>query len=180
MQFPNQNDLLQAAILPVSAQLSQLKQVLSDYAMKAGGTAVVVSNLQMLWEQSSMANDRPRILICWNGENRRGDFSVASVNHRVDRKFIVAVTRGKGWGSERGASVYKTVGDADPFADVVSEVRDLIRCMVGISGEFPIDYVGTSPMTSGNKSLDSYGIEFTTANDNPEILMTNPNAPTSP
>jgi hypothetical protein len=131
----------------------------------------------MLWMQASMANDRPRILICYNGEKSRGEFSVAAANHRVDRQWIVAVTRGRGWNVKRGDSLYKTVGNADPFYDVIEEVRDLIRCMVGISEEFPVDYKGMSPMSSGNNALDSYAIEFSTANDEPAILLTNPNAP---
>ena len=180
MQFPSQADLLKAASLSRSEQMQQMVDVLKPYAAKSGGFADVVSNLQMLWAQVSMANDRPRILICYNGQKIRGDFSVAASNHRVDRQWIVAVTRGKGWSANRGDSVYKTVGNNDPFLDVVSEVTTLIRCMIGISGEFPVDYKGDSPMSSGNKALDSYAIEFSTANDEPAILLTNPNQPTSP
>ena len=159
----------------ISTQASQIRAVLSPYAAKSGGAAEVVSNLQMLWMQASMANDRPRILICYNGEKSRGEFSVAAANHRVDRQWIVAVTRGRGWNANRGDSLYKTVGNADPFYDVIEEVRELIRSMIGISEEFPVDYKGMSPMSSGNKALDSYAIEFSTSNDEPQILLTNPN-----
>ena len=162
----------------ISAQCQQIVDVLKPYATKSGGFADMVSNLQMLWAQASMADDRPRILVCYNGENLRGDFSVASFNHRVDRQWIVAVTRGRGWSANRGDSLYKTVGNADPFYDVVEEVRELIRTMIGISEEFPLDYKRISPMSSGNKALDSYAIEFSTANDVPAIVFNNPNSPT--
>ena len=85
------------ALLSISQQAQQLSDVLLPYAAKSGGDAQIVSNLQMLWMQASMANDRPRILICYNGEQSRGEFSVAAANHRVDRQWIVAVTRGRGW-----------------------------------------------------------------------------------
>ena len=161
----------------ISQQTQQIVDVLKPYAQKSGGFADMVSNLQMLWAQASMANDRPRILICYNGESIRGDFSVASANHRVDRQWIVAVTRGRGWSANRGDSLYKTVGNADPFLDIVEEVRELIRTMIGVSEEFPVDYKRVSPMSSGNKALDSYAIEFSTANDIPGIQLTNPSQP---
>ena len=165
------------APVSISNQAQQIVDVLNPYATKSGGVAVTVSNLQMLWAQASMASDRPRILICYNGETSRGDFSVANVNHRVDRTWVVAVTRGRGWNADRGSSLYKTVGNADPFYDVVEEVRELLRCMIGISEEFPIDYKRVSPMSSGNKALDSYAIEFSCAVDIPAIRLTNPNPP---
>lgn len=159
------------APISISQQASNILAVLQPYAQASGGTAEVVSNLQMLWLQASMATDRPRILVCYNGETSRGDFSVANVNHRVDRQWIVAVTRGRGWNSNRGDSLYKTVGTVDPFYDVVEEVRELLRTKSDISEEFPIDYKRISPMISGNKALDSYGIEFSVASDIPTIYL---------
>lgn len=158
----------------ISVQCQQIVDVLKPYATKSGGFADMASNLRDLWAQTSMASDRPRILVCYNGENIRGDFSVAAFNHRVDRQWIVAVTRGRGWNANRGDSLYKTAGNADPFLDVVEEVRELIRTMIGISEEFPLDYKRISPMTSGNKALDSYAIEFSTANDIPAVLLQQP------
>jgi hypothetical protein len=114
--------------------------------------------------------------VCYNGENSRGDFSVANRLHRVDRQWIVAVTRGRGWSSNRGDSLYKTVGNSDPLYDVVEEVRELLRCMIGISEEFPIDFKRISPMNAVNKALDAYAIEFSTANDIPAIIPS-PNNP---
>ena len=177
MAFISQSPAGLAQPPSISQQAQQIVDLLKPYAQKSGGFADVVSNLQMLWAQASMANDRPRILVCYNGEQIRGDFAVAAFNHRVDRQWIVAITRGRGWNINRGDSLYKTAGNADPFYDVVEEVRELIRTMVGISEEWPLDYKRLSPMASGNKALDSYAIEFSTANDIPGITLTNPNPP---
>jgi hypothetical protein len=168
------------APIAISEQARQIAAVLEPYATASGGFAGVVSNLQMLWAQASMDSEKPRLLICYNGENSRGDFSVANRLHRVDRQWVVAVTRGRGWRSNRGASLYQTTGNADPFYDVVEEVRELLREMLGISEEFPIDFKRISPMSSGNKALDSYAIEFSTANDIPAILMRPDDRPTNP
>jgi hypothetical protein len=163
----------------ISQQAAQIQQLLSPWAVAAGGSAEVVSNLQMMWNQATMDTQKPRLLIVYNGETIRGEFAVAAFNHRVDRQWIVAVTRGRGWNANRGDSLYKTVGNADPFYDVIEEVRELIRSMIGISEEFPVDYKRISPMSSANKALDAYGIEFSTANDIPGITFTNTNAPAS-
>ena len=162
------------APISISQQAGNILAVLQPYAQSSGGAAEVVSNLQMLWLQASMVTDRPRILVCYNGEQSRGDFSVANVNHRVDRQWIVAVTRGRGWNSNRGDSLYKTVGKVDPFYDVVEEVRELLRTKSDISEEFPIDFKRISPMSSANKALDAYAVEFSTANDCPTIYLTPP------
>jgi len=159
------------APISISQQAQNIVDVLRPYAETSGGVAEVVSNLRELWAQAAMSSDRARILVCYNGEQSRGDFSVANVNHRVDRQWIVAVTRGRGWNSKRGDSLYKTVGSTDPFYDVVEEVRELLRTITNISEEFPIDYKRISPMTSGNKALDSYGIEFSCASDIPTIYL---------
>ena len=161
----------------ISEQADQIRTLLDEYAKTAGGTAEVVSNVQMLWNQASMDTVKPRILIVYNGEIARGEFAVASFNHRVDRQWIVAVTRGRGWSANRGDSLYKSTGNSDPFYDVIEEVREIIRSMIGISEEFPLDFKRISPMSSANKALDSYALEFSTANDLPQILFTNPNQP---
>ena len=162
------------APVSISNQAGQIALVLQGYAQSAGGVADVVSNLRDLWFQASQSSQKPRILICYNGESARGDFSVANYNHRVDRQWIVAVTRGRGWLANRGDSLYKTTTQ-DPLYDVVEEVRELLRCMIGISEEFPIDFKRISPMNSQNKALDAYAIEFSTANDIPEIIANIPN-----
>ena len=158
--------------ISISEQADQIRELLSPFAVKYGGSAEVVSNLKMMWTTVSMANDRPRIIIVYNGETIRGEFAAAAFNCRVDRQWIVAVTRGRGWNINRGDSLYKTAGNADPLYTVVETVRDLIRSMLGISEELPLDYKRISPMTSANENLDSYAIEFSTANDVPAIRWT--------
>jgi hypothetical protein len=161
----------------ISGQAGQILAQLLPFAESAGGAAEVVSNLQMLWKQAAMDTQKPRILICYNGESIRGEFATAAINHRVDRQWIVAVTRGRGWTAQRGSSLFQAVGNADAFYDVVEQVRDLIRRMLGISEEFPVDFKRISPMSSQNKALDSYAIEFSTASDIPAITYTNPDQP---
>jgi len=166
-----------AAPLTISQTAQQLKSQLSTWAVTAGGKAVVASNTKDMWEQASQNTQTPLVLICYNGETIRGERAVSAFNHRVERNWIVAVTRGRGWNTERGASLYTTTANADPLYDVVEEVRDAIRVMTGISEEFPVEFQSISPMSSNNKELDAYAIQFTVAADIPAITLTNPNAP---
>lgn len=163
--------------LTISQTAQQLKTQLSTWATTAGGKAVVVSNTKDMWEQASQNTQTPLVLICYNGETIRGERAVSALNHRVERNWIVAVTRGRGWNIERGASLYKTTQNADPFYDVVEECRDQIRVLTGISEEWPVEFLRISPMSSGNKALDAYAIEFTVAADIPAVYLTNPNTP---
>jgi hypothetical protein len=145
------------------------KQSLAEWAEQQGGIVVVASNLKDMWEQAYKVSDRPRVLICYAGENARGPFSRAAATHRVDRLWQIAVTRGRGLNAERGTSLTNQVGNADPFYDVVEYVRDRIRAINNTSVEAPLDYKANRPMSSGNLILDGYIIDFSTAHDLPQL-----------
>lgn len=148
-----------------------IQQVLNAWATPLGGVASVCSNLRDMWNQASMDSTRPRLLIVWNGADSRGGFGVRNANHREDREWIVAVTRGRGFYSNRGDSLSQTKGNETPFYDVVETVRDLCRSILNISEELPtIDYKTIRPMQLGNLVVDGYMIAFGTANDIPMIL----------
>lgn len=164
----------------ISNQAGQIQAVLDGWAAPKGGSAQVASNLTDKWLQSYQSSQKPLILITYTGEQSRGDFSVANRNHRVDRSWSVLIKRGRGFSANRGDSLNKTVGSIEPFYDSVEAIRELLRCMVGISEEIPIDYKSIRPIgQSGGEIIDSYVIEFSTANDIPAIMAINPNQPTN-
>ncbi len=165
------------APIKISDQSNQIQVVLGTWATPRGGVASVVSNLREMWNQASQSSQKPRILICYNGESSRGDFSVANRNHRVDREWQIAVTRGRGFSANRGDSLSETVGNAEPFYDSVETIRDMFRTMIGISEEIPIDYRDIKPMQLGDLVIDGYVIKATTANDIPGIQRIPPIPP---
>ena len=153
-----------------------LSQVLGDWIASFGGTAAPASNLRDLWNQSSMSSKKGRILICYLGEKARGDFSVANALNRVDRQWAVAITRGRGYYSIRGDSLYKQGNAEIPLYDIVEQTRDKIRSILNISEELPtLDYKSIKPMQYGNLVIDGYLIEFSTANDIPFIRTSTEN-----
>jgi len=137
-----------------------------------GGVAKVVPNLKEFWNQSSMSSQKPRILIVYNGDSARGTFSQITPWHRVDRVWLVAVTKGRGFYSNRGAGLNDSNVTETPLYDVLETVRDMIRALGTISEETPgPDYRNTKPMQFGGALIDGYLIEFTTANDIPSNLQ---------
>jgi hypothetical protein len=165
--------------LTIAETLNAIVANLSQWAAQYSGTAAGVSNLSELWNQSSINSQVPRILVCFTGEQSRGDFGNIAAWHRVDREFTIAVTKGRGYFSNRGDSLSNPNVVELPFLDALEQVRDQWRSMLGISEELPtIDYRQMRPMQMGNLVVDGYLIIGTLAADIP-FIGTQPQNPTS-
>ncbi len=143
---------------------------------ESAGTAVVVSDLLHMWQQAFQSNGKLRVLICLFGEEARGDFPTAAATHRVDRHWVVAVTRGRGFVANRGDTLTDTTGNNKPLYQLTEQVRDIIRSMLDASVESPVDYRGFKPMTAPTGELiDGYLLEVVLVDDLPAIVSTPPN-----
>jgi hypothetical protein len=169
-------------VMTIEWQAQMIQMWLDDWAQARGGYAKVLANMRHLWEEIFMTDERPRILICFNGEQARGGFNQANLLHRVDRQWIVAVIRGHGFTNQM-AKLDGPTAAVDPFYKDCQTVRDKCRVLVNISEEPPVDYKGMDPLPSAapygqtaNIFLDGYGIKFSTANDIPAITQINPDA----
>lgn len=170
MLFPPPTILQQANIIGLQCR---------TFTDPRGGTVKLLENMRKLWEEIYIASDSPRILICFNGEQARGAFSVSNTLHRVDRSWIVVIIKGKGFNavedSGKGAGS-QVVGVAEPFLTSIEKLRETLRVLINISEEFPIDYKsikplpGIAPGNTANVFIDGYAIEFSTANDIPDIV----------
>jgi len=162
-----------AAPITISQEANLIQANLQEWVGQWGGSAEVVSNLRELWNQAALNSQSPRILVVYNGEVARGSFEQISRYHRVDRSWLIAVTKGRGYFSNRGASLSEHAQIEMPLFDVIENVRDLVRFMDYISEETPHpDYRSIKPMQLGNLVVDGYLIEITTANDIPSNLIT--------
>jgi hypothetical protein len=160
----------------ISDQLKAIKQYLQEQLTEAapGSVAAICSNLKDMWKQAFQASDRFKVLIVWKGDTVRGPFSQANCWVRVDRQWVVAVIHGRGYEAERGDSV-------PVLSDMVENVRDWLRSMLGLSEELPtIDLKGITQANQGNLILDGYLIEFSTANDIPMIFQQGATTPIVP
>lgn len=167
--------------MTITKTANKLRDILAQWAEPNGGTAQVVFDLREMWATAYKESEKPRILICYNGEQIRGDFSVAALLGRVDRQWLVAITRGRGFNPKRGQSLTDSKGNAEPFYDSVENVRDYLRCAIGVSAENlrtdnpdsgTIDFKAIRPMDNGDLIVDGYIIEFSTAADLPLVATT--------
>lgn len=163
----------------ISDQANMIAAKLDGWVGPRGGQVKVMANTRHLWEEvySYAIVDNPKVLVCFNRERSRGSEQLRNTLHRVDRNWLVVVMRGHGFVNKMAKT---DVTQTDDFYTACEELRDSIRVITSISEEFPIDYVGMSPLPGAavpgmaNVFLDSYQIEFNTANDIAEIVMLAP------
>lgn len=146
-----------------------------DFADPRGGKVELMENMRKLWETvyDVSSSQEPRVLVCFNGETSRGAFAVANTQHRVDRSWIIVILRGKGFtaATTEAKGFGNTDGVTEPFLKSIETLRDMIRVILNVSEEFPLDYKGMKPLpgvaptNSGNAFIDGYSLEFSSAND---------------
>lgn len=152
---------------------------------KWGGRVEVLANPKHLWEKifNCKDADKPGAFICFNGEIARGPFQQANTLHRVDRQWIVAIIRGHGFNNmmTTGQGQANTPGAIDPFYKDCQILRDMLRVLINITEEPPIDYKGMEPIpaiapygNAGNVFMDGFAVRFSTANDISAITDTQP------
>lgn len=165
----------------ISQQEVALKTRIEEWAQPKGGVVRVMANQRHLWEElTTLPTDEaaPRVLILFAGEVVRGGVERFSIN-RVDRTWQIIVVRGRGFVEVIGKDSLSG-GTLQPFHDSVEELRQVVRQMLNLSEEFPIEYSGVKPLPSimstpqAGAFLDAELLEFTTANDIPAILKQKP------
>lgn len=155
--------------MEIADQLKVLLQVLSPWAVQNGGQAFVCSDPSILWDMAFASSNQLRVLIAYMGEENRAEFPTGAILRRVDRQFTVLITRGRGFSYPRGNTLTDTVGNAIPMFQLVEEGRDLIRSILNLSEERPLDFKAVRPHQMGELIMDAYSIEFSAAVDLPLI-----------
>ena len=155
--------------MEIPDQLKIIQAVLGPWAVKNGGQAFVASDPSMMWEMAFAASTKLRVIICYMGEENRAEFPTGAILRRVDRQFTVLITRGRGFSYPRGNTLTDTTGNALPMFVLVEEGRDLIRSILNLSGEQPLDFKAVRPHAMGELIMDAYSIEFSAAVDLPLI-----------
>lgn len=146
-------------------QAKSIQIALNDWAVNNNGISFIASDLAHLWKLAWSASDKVKAIICYMGEDIRGDFSVAAALGRVDRQWTVVITRGRGFNANRGDSLTETMQNAAPLYELVDQARDLIRVMINASNELPVDFKTIRTMQTGDVIMDAYMIEFSLATD---------------
>lgn len=159
----------------IATILQLLANVLGPWAQQNNaGEAVIASSVQDMWTQVANTTERASVIMCFAGDDPRGPFDISSATHRGDFTFQVVLLRGRGLTSNRGDSLVTLVQNARPYYDLLEELRDKIRAITNISVESFVDYKGTKPFGEGiedyGRRMDSYIIEFSVAQDYPQLV----------
>ena len=133
------------------------------------GFLLIASDLQHAWNFCQSNENAPKFIAVYNGEQIRGDFSVAARNHRVDMQFSLVISRNRALTPDRAMSLSQDTGNARPLWSIVSEARDLIRGLVSQEFvEWPVDYKGINQWDVGPAWIvDAYVINFSIPADLP-------------
>ncbi len=166
-----------ALAITIAEQASIIEAVLNTWAASQNsGVASFVSSLTDLWETPAINNDSFRILICYSGEKIKEGYQLGAILGRVDRAWIVRVTRGRGFSANRGDSLTKPVGNAIPFLNGVEICRDLIRGIQNIcpEDELPVDFsrIEMRNTTKDGMTVDDAAIYFGNATQLPLLSAT--------
>jgi hypothetical protein len=151
-----------------------IKAAIDDWCGPKGASCKIIANVAHLWEELSVTKDKPRILICFTGEESRGESAMRGHLQRVDRQWQIVVIRGHGFKNR----VAEAAGNADAFYTNLEEIRSVVRTILNISEEFPVEYIGMEPLPNlgpnqgANVFLDATSMRFTTANDLPRVTTT--------
>lgn len=167
--------------LKISEQAKAIAETLGEWAVPRKGRVAVMANQRHLWEELSDpvsaadANIAPRVLVLYAGETLR--LPDESDCRRVDRQWQVVVVRGHGFKDPMSG------GAVEPFTDSLESVRDIVRCMLGISDEEEVPSVRYKSMRplpnimktdAANAFMDAMMLEFSTANDLAQVVLEAP------
>ena len=157
--------------MTISEQANIIKTALDSWAAAEGGKAFIASDMQNFWEMCWLEATSPRVILCFDREESRGEFITAEWTGAVDRTFAVAVTRGKGMTPDRGENLTNPVGNARAFFDLYEEARDKCRSILNINmddGRIP-NFKSSRRLQMGDLVADGWLFEFSTLQFLPRI-----------
>lgn len=147
----------------IADQLKDITAALNDWAETEGGSAAVARDKVHLWDLLTLKPGAPRAVVLFWSEKLRGDFGNMALLGRVDRTFLVIVSRGRGFKLNPGDSLTEGAGGGKAMFDLVEGARDVIRALQldPNTTERPVDFKGIDPFDAGEElRVDAYQIEF--------------------
>ena len=153
--------------MSITDQLQLMYDTLNDWAGEGNAqnyAVQIVPDLAHMWYALLNTSQSSQILIMYNGEQIRGEFGIAAQLARVDRRFVVVVSRGQSLTFPLSQQYLKPTQNAVPLYNDVETIRDIVRGLQfdPVTTERPVDYMGIVPFaTDGSgKVMDAMQIEL--------------------
>ena len=144
-------------------------------ASPRNGVAAMVPNLRQLFIQSAINCESMRILVAFGGTKPRSAFNIQNKLMREDCIWKIAVTKGDALSQDRGDFLVNSTSTSVAFLQDVAHIRDLFWGVVGISAEYPNDYVNIEPLQLNDITMSGYMITGSVAHSITAIPMSDPN-----
>lgn len=156
--------------MTIDGQTKLLLKALEPWAADNGGLVKVANDKPHLFQILGTAPGAPRAAVYFVEERLRGK-KFADVAGKVDRKFWICISRGRGFSAELGKSLTEGVAGGKPMFVLVEEARELARG-VRLDDQTADDnrpvYQGIFPIEFEAAAVDAYYVEFTLGADIPE------------
>jgi hypothetical protein len=155
--------------MTIAEQLTMIREALDAWVRPLAGAARIAEDAVSLVGMLATAPGSPRALVLFDGEAKRGDIDELG---RVDRRFLVVISRGRGLVDATEARLVETKIAGKPLFDLVEESREIVRAIRfdAETTEVIPSYVATRRTELDGLLVDAYQIEFSIGTQLPEDL----------
>jgi hypothetical protein len=157
--------------MTIAEQIKKMLLALAAWQKGNGGSVKVANDEPHLFQLLGVNPGAPRGAILFDDELPR-DEKDDDWSGRVDRKFIIAISRGRGFKLDQGKSLTEGVAGGDPMFVLVEEAREILRALRfdDVTGEPLPRYHGTRRLQFQGVTNDAYAITISIAAQIPDQI----------
>jgi hypothetical protein len=148
--------------MTIAEHLEFIATALTDWAQETKGRVEIAEDPVHLLGLLATSPGSFRAVVMFDSEEKRGEFEESG---GVDRKFIVVVSKGRGFTLQPGDALVRGSAGSKPLFNLVEEGREVVRGLrftdEGALEAIP-DYKATRRVQLEESTVDAYQIEFTT------------------
>lgn len=157
--------------MTIAEQLRDVRAGLAEWAQTCGASVEIAADAVHLWHLLKGKPGAVRALLLFESEQKRGEYEETG---RVDRKFLLILSRGRGFTLDPADNLVEGSAGGLPMYDVIESARDAVRALNADpqdeTGERLVNYQQTVRVDAGELRVDAYQIEFSLA---AQMLITN-------
>jgi hypothetical protein len=155
--------------MTIKEQVQVIYDALAAWHQVNGGAVKVANDESHLFTILGDAPGAPRTAILFDEETPRAEES-NDYSGRVDRKIIIAVSRGRGFNLNQGDSLMKGADGGKPMFELVEELREVLRALRFGDYEPIPRYLGSARLQFQGVTTDAYKITIGPAAQIPDQL----------
>lgn len=154
--------------MTIDGQTRLLLKALEPWAVANAGTVKVANDKPHLFQLLGAGPGAPRAAVYFVEERPRSR-RFNDLAGRVDRKFWICISRGRGFNSRLGRSLTEGVAGGKPMFTLVEEAREEVRSVRqdDIDETRPY-YQGAYPIELPDATVDAYYLELVLAAEIPQ------------